>query len=42
MSHDQLSKSLLETFFPDFLRLTAPDSAPDSAKKSWSTGSRPA
>jgi hypothetical protein len=27
MSHDQLSKRLLETFFPDFLRLTAPDSA---------------
>jgi hypothetical protein len=27
MSHDQLSKSLLVTFFPDFLRLTAPDSA---------------
>ena len=28
MSHDQLSKSLLETFFPEFLRLTVPDSAP--------------
>src|SRR5262245_50567765 len=28
MSHDQLSKSLLETFFPDFLHLIAPDSAP--------------
>ena len=27
MSHDQLSKSLLETFFSEFLRLTAPDSA---------------
>lgn len=27
MSHDQLSKRLLETFFPEFLRLTAPDSA---------------
>ena len=27
MSHDQLSKRLLETFFPDFLRLIAPDSA---------------
>lgn len=28
MSHDQLSKSLIETFFTDFLRLTVPDSAP--------------
>lgn len=28
MSHDQLSKSLLESFFPEFLRLTLPDSAP--------------
>jgi hypothetical protein len=27
MSHDQLSKSLIESFFPDFLRLTLPDSA---------------
>jgi hypothetical protein len=28
MSHDQLSKSLIVTFFRDFLRLTVPDSAP--------------
>jgi hypothetical protein len=28
MSHDQLSKSLIATFFHDFLHLTAPDSAP--------------
>jgi hypothetical protein len=28
MSHDQLSKSLIETFFPDFLRLALPASAP--------------
>jgi hypothetical protein len=27
MSHDQLSKSLIETFFAEFLRLVAPDSA---------------
>jgi hypothetical protein len=27
MIHDQLSKRLLETFFPDFLHLIAPDSA---------------
>lgn len=27
MSHDQLSKSLIENFFPDFLRLVAPDFA---------------
>lgn len=27
MSHDQLAKSLIETFFPDFLRLTLPDTA---------------
>lgn len=27
MSHDQLSKSLITTFFCDFLRLAAPDSA---------------
>lgn len=35
MSHDQLSKSLITTFFYDFLRLAAPDSArrlrPDEA-----------
>ena len=35
MSHDQLSKSLISTFFQDFLRLAAPDSArhlrPDEA-----------
>jgi len=28
MSHDQLSKSLISTFFQDFLRLTIPDSEP--------------
>lgn len=28
MRHDQLSKSLIETFFPDFLLLAAPESAP--------------
>jgi hypothetical protein len=28
MRHDQLSKSLIETFFPEFLLLAAPDSAP--------------
>jgi hypothetical protein len=28
MSHDQLSKSLITTFFHDFVRLAAPDSAP--------------
>jgi hypothetical protein len=28
MSHDQLSKSLIVTFFDDFLRLTVPDAAP--------------
>lgn len=28
MRHDQLSKSLIETFFADFLYLIAPDSAP--------------
>ena len=28
MSHDQLSKSLISTFFYDFLRLAVPDSAP--------------
>jgi len=27
MSHDQLAKTLIATFFPDFLLLTAPDSA---------------
>ena len=27
MSHDQLAKTLISTFFPDFLRLAAPDSA---------------
>ncbi|HBL29527.1 MAG TPA: hypothetical protein DD490_22055 [Acidobacteria bacterium] len=27
MSHDQLSKSLISTFFPDFLHLVAPDAA---------------
>ncbi len=27
MSHDQLAKTLISVFFPDFLRLTAPDSA---------------
>ena len=27
MSHDQLSKSLIASFFPDFLRLALPDSA---------------
>src|SRR4028119_938414 len=27
-SHDQLAKSLIGTFFAEFLRLTAPDSAP--------------
>ena len=27
MSHDQLAKSLIETFFPDFLRLALPDTA---------------
>lgn len=27
MSHDQLSKGLIETFFADFLRLTSPDTA---------------
>ena len=26
-SHDQLAKSLIQTFFPDFLHLTAPASA---------------
>ena len=27
-SHDQLSKSLIKLFFPDFLRLIDPESAP--------------
>jgi hypothetical protein len=27
MSHDQLAKTLISTFFPDFLRLAVPDSA---------------
>src|SRR6185436_16235804 len=51
MSHDQLSKSLITTFFHDFLHLAAPDSArrlrPDEAifldKElflDWETGGR--
>src|SRR5687768_5841972 len=51
MSHDQLAKTLIATFFPDFLRLVLPDSVlrlrlgeaillDKEIYKDWPTGDR--